>query len=155
MAENSESFSSLRLFFLLFVVFFVYYYLQADADFFSSRLLTTFTCDFSTMRQPQAVLQTSRRKLNGFLNSFSQVIHSCAFYLAVATFNKTRFCSHNHFISSCLRRRIIPVGFRISTRPCLGRISQRTLQDNLNQCSRRLMRLTLKSVQRDISYNDT
>ncbi|XP_072016901.1 uncharacterized protein [Amphiura filiformis] len=103
--------------------------------------------------QPRRLLQTLRRELNAFLHLYPANLAECAFNFGTSTFCKTRYCSHVHFISKCVRLKLIPKGFQIqhggTSTANVPAINKATAT-----CSRKIMRITLDSFHRTISKHD-
>ena len=62
------------------------------------------------------------------------------------TFDKTRYSSHVRFLGKCLRRKVVPSGFRTNFRPGYGISNGLPTRAIISSCSRRLMRMTIASM---------
>ena len=91
--------------------------------------------------------QGIRRDLKDFTQSFSEEIIQASYELSTSTFKKTRFSSHVHFLSRCLRSKVIPNGFKIKFH---SSVQSATIQKHLNCCSKNLIRSTLQDYQKII-----
>lgn len=87
-------------------------------------------------------------ELKGQTNHYTPAVQGTILSLAMATFGKTRFASHIKFVSTCLRRHIIPNGFRLKFNAHVSSDTPYQLrsQTALNQCSRKLMRSALSTM---------
>lgn len=86
------------------------------------------------------LIQQLHGRLLNVLKNFPPSIVCPARQLGIATFKKTRFCSHVSFLKTCMREKVIPTGLQIQHQcaglppPLQGRIKSTTLR-----CSRKLM----------------
>ena len=106
------------------------------------------------MNDPKCLLQSTRRRINLFLDSFSTNIHTCAFHLGNALLSKSRFSTHIKFLSTCLRDKIVPNGFQIRKSVNVKCRNFNAVVSRLNQCSRQLMRITLESNRHCVNIYD-
>ena len=99
-----------------------------------------------------------RRNLNRDFRFLPSDTLPVAKQLAYYTFKKTKLTSHIVFIGRCLRKRLIPKGFRIKFHSTRADRFNKRLTEITSSCSRRLMQTTihnLKVSQRDISVQLT
>ena len=96
------------------------------------------------MNDPKCLLQSTRRRINLFLDSLSTNIHTCAFHLGNALSSKSRFSTHIKFSSTCLREKLVQNGFEIRKSVNVKCRNFNAVVSRLNQCSRQLMRITLE-----------
>ena len=87
------------------------------------------------MNDPKRLLQSTRRSIKLFLDSFSTSIHNCAFHLGNALLSKSRFSTHIKFLSTCLREKIAPDGFEIRMSVDVKCRNNNAVVSRLNQCS--------------------
>ena len=88
--------------------------------------------------------QEIRRNFKQFTERLSEDIIQPSFEVSTTTFKKTRFTSHVHFLSRCLRSKVIPKGFQIKFH---SSTQSAAIKRHLNCCSRNLIRSTLKEYQ--------
>ena len=96
------------------------------------------------MNDPKCLLQSTRRGINLFLDSFSTNIHTCAFHLGSALLSKSRSSTHINFLSTCLREKLVPNGFRIRKSVNVKCRSISAVVSRHDECSRQLLRITLE-----------
>ena len=90
-----------------------------------------------------AIRRNLTRSLHCFLERDSV---SIAMELADLTLKKTKIVSHINFIGRCLRKRLIPKGFRVRFHPADGNRHNRRLSRVTDSCSRRLMQITIQNL---------
>ncbi len=82
------------------------YNILHDTGFFATfSLLLLMPC-------PKKFIQEIRRELSTYTQQFDKDVADTAFSLATETLKKTRFTSRVYFLSRCLRRKVIPTGFK-------------------------------------------
>ena len=88
------------------------------------------------------------RELKLKLENYPTHVRETAFSLAMATFGKTTFCNHLSFVSSCLRYKVIPIGFRLHFQGNFieNKFIHNNYNKHLNQCSRNLMRSSIQAM---------
>ena len=66
----------------------------------------------------------------------------------MATFGKTRSCNHLSYLSSCLRYKVIPIGFRLHLQGIFEEVNffRNDYNEHLYQCSRNLMRPSIETM---------
>ena len=106
------------------------------------------------MNDPKCLLQSTRRRINLFLDSFSTNIHTCAFHLGNALSSKSIFSTHIKFLSTCLREKLVPIGFQIRKSVNVKCRNFNAVVSCLNQCSRQLMRITLETNRHCVNIYD-
>ena len=84
-----------------------------------------------------------KHSLSRFLDNNSAKM---AMELADSTFKKTKLTSHTIFIGRCLRKRLIPNGFRIRFHPADGDRCNKRLSKITDSCSRPLMQATIHNL---------
>ncbi len=101
------------------------------------------------------VVQDARRNLLSFIADFAADVSNPAYQIAMSTFKKTRFTSHIHFLSRCLRHNVVPKGFKLKFH---SSVVSRAIAKHLQTCSKNLIRSTLqnynnsvKSISEDIN----
>ena len=90
-----------------------------------------------------AIRRNLTRSLRCFLERDSV---SIAMELADLTLKKNKIISHINFIGRCLRKRLIPKGFRVRFHPADGNRHNRRLSMVTDSCSRRLMQITIQNL---------
>ena len=95
----------------------------------------------------KSLIQGIRRDLKDFTQSFSEDIIQASYEPSTSTFKKKRFSSHVHFLSRCLRSRVIPNGFKIKFH---SSVQSATIQKHLSRCSNNLIGWTLQDYQKII-----
>ena len=90
-----------------------------------------------------AIRRNLTRSLHCFLERDSV---SVAMELADLTLKKTKIISHINFIGRCLRKRLIPKGFRVRFHPADGNRHNRRLSRVTDSCSRCLMQITIQNL---------
>ncbi|XP_033095683.1 uncharacterized protein LOC117100195 [Anneissia japonica] len=105
------------------------------------------------MSDPKNILPQLRRELADKLKNYPTTLEHFAFQYGASTFNKSRFACHVNFISTCLRSNIIPFGFRSNWKPSIANVHPDTVSKHIQDCSRRLMRSSLRSFQRSRNTN--
>ena len=89
----------------------------------------------------------TRRNLKQSLSRFlNRELLTLAMELADHTFKKTKLASHITFIGRCLRKRVIPKGFRVRFHPTDGHRDNRRFSRITDSCSRRLMQATIQNL---------
>ena len=82
------------------------------------------------------------------LENYPNHVRKTAISFAIATFGKTLLCNHPSFLSSCLRYKVIPIGFRLHFQ--CNFVEDNFLRNNydkrFNQCSRNLMPSSIKTM---------
>ena len=106
------------------------------------------------MNAPMRLLQSTRRRINLFLDSFSTNIHTCAFHLGNALLSKSRSSAHIKFLSTYLREKLVPNGFQIRRSVNVQCRNHNAVVSRLNQCSRQLMQITLDSNRHCVNIYD-
>ena len=99
----------------------------------------------------RTVLNDLLYHLMSSLDHADDEVRKQAFVLAKKTFAKTRYCSHVHFLGKCLRRKVVPSGFRTKFRSgydISNGLPTQLVRAIISSCSRRLMRMTIASMQR-------
>jgi len=94
-----------------------------------------------------------RRNLNRRFRFLPSAALPVAKQLSYHTFKKTKLTSRIVFIGRCLRKRLIPKGFRIKFHSTRADRDSKRFTNITNSCSRRLMQTTIQNLkvsQRDI-----
>ena len=106
------------------------------------------------MNDPKRYLQSKRRRINLFLDSFSTNIHTCAFHQGYALLSKSRFSTHIEFLSTCLRDNLVQYGFQIRKSVNVDCRNFNAVVRRLNPCSHQLMRITQESNRHCSNFYD-
>lgn len=112
----------------------------------------------NNFHDPQHQKNRYRNNLHHKFRFLPSETFSVAKQLAYYTFKKTKLASHIVFIGGCLRKRLIPKGFRIKFHSTRADRDNKRLTKITNSCSRRLMQTTIQNLkvsQRDISVQLT
>ena len=78
-----------------------------------------------------------------------------AMEMADYTFKMTKFTSHIVFIGRCLRKRLIPKGFRLKFHPADGDRRNKRFSKITDSCSRRLMQATVQKLKFQLNIIST
>ena len=88
------------------------------------------------------------RELKLKLEDYPTHVRETALSFAMDTFGKTRSCNHLSFLSSCLRYKVIPIGFRLHFQGDFAEDNffRNNYNKHSNQCSRNLMRSSIQTM---------